>query len=399
MAFLSVATFFEGYDMLATAQILPNLRAEMHLDQAQAGQMLAVINIGTVLAYLLVREADRWGRRSVLSVTILGYAAFSFSSGLARGPVTFALLQLVARVFLIAEWAVATIYAAEEFPAETRGMVIGVIQGASSLGAIVCAGLVPKLVKLPWGWRSVFFVGAVPLLLAAVARRGIRETARFEGSASARREAPRSLTRILRSEHRPKVLWMALIWGLTYACTQNAVTLWKDFAVTERNMTDKQVALALTIASLVAMPLVFGSGKLLDVLGRRRGALLIFSVTSAGVVGAYTLHGGAALTAAMAASVFGVSAVLPVLNAFTTELFPTEIRSDGFAWANNLLGRIGYVLAPALAGYAAKYVGYGRAVSATAVLPLVAMGLIWWKLPETSGRELEETSGEATSKP
>lgn len=37
LVFLGVATFFEGYDMLALAQILPSLRAEMNLDPAARG--------------------------------------------------------------------------------------------------------------------------------------------------------------------------------------------------------------------------------------------------------------------------------------------------------------------------------------------------------------------------
>ncbi len=32
------------------------------------------------------------------------------------------------------------VYAAEEYPADRRGMVIGVIQGYSSAGSIACAG-------------------------------------------------------------------------------------------------------------------------------------------------------------------------------------------------------------------------------------------------------------------
>ncbi len=58
--FLSVATFFEGYDFLALSQILPNLRADMGLSEGGAGVMVAVINIGTILAYVLVRKADAW---------------------------------------------------------------------------------------------------------------------------------------------------------------------------------------------------------------------------------------------------------------------------------------------------------------------------------------------------
>jgi putative MFS transporter len=109
-------------------------------------------------------------------------------------------------------------------------------------------------------------------------------------------------------------------------------------------------------------------------------------------VSAYQLDGLGWLTASLTLAVFSVSAAFPGLNAFTTELFPTERRAEAFAWANNMLGRIGYVLASALVGTLAGWVGRGDAVSATAVFPLVALVLILWLLPETKGRELEETA-------
>ncbi len=392
IAFLSVATFFEGFDFFALAQILPSLRAEMGLSRAQTGVLIAVVNSGTVLAYLLVRKADQWGRRRALTVTITGYTIASLLTGLSRDVYTFAALQLLARVFLIGEWATAMIYAAEEFPAARRGMVIGVIQACSSLGAIVCAGVVPLLLATPLGWRSVFFVGAIPLTIVAIARRNLRETARFERAAETRGVARPSLLRLPRSPYRGRMLQLALIWGLTYVCTQNAVTFWKEFAVNERGMSDAQVGASLSLAALAAMPLVFFAGKLLDVVGRRLGATLIFTVTSLGVLGSYALESRAALTCGLVLGIFGSSAVLPVLNAYTAELFPTELRSDAFAWSNNLLGRIGYVLSPLAVGLAATYVGWGKAVSATAIFPMIALALILWLLPETRGKELEETS-------
>jgi putative MFS transporter len=390
--FLSVATFFEGYDFLALTQILPNLRADMGLDQADAGRLVGFINLGTVAAYLLVRGADRWGRRRVLTVTIAGYTLFTFLSGLAPNVYAFAVLQMLARIFLIGEWAISMVIAAEEFPAARRGMVIGVISAFSSLGAITCAGVVPSLLKSAYGWRTVYFVGIIPLIVLAFARRSLRETRRFEELAPATRESSRGLMYIFSTPYRTRLLHMALIWFLTYICTQNGVTFFKEFAVHERGWSDADVAAAITIAAVASMPMVFFAGRLLDWVGRRRGALLIFSVSSAGVFGCYTLNDRWALTAALVLGIFGSSAVTPVLNAFTTELFPTELRGDAFAWANNLLGRIGYVLSPAAVGYAAREVGWGPAVSATAIFPLIAVGLIFWLLPETRGKELEETA-------
>lgn len=390
--FLSVATFFEGYDFMALSQILPNLRSEMGLTEAAGGLLGSVISVGTIVAYVLVRLADRWGRRRVLALTILGYATFTFLTGLSRTAYDFALFQFIARVFLIAEWALSMVIAAEEYPAERRGFVIGLIQAFNSLGAITCAAIVPFLLRTPYGWRTVYFVGIIPLLLLAYARRGLRETARFAEYAERRGETKRSLFAILRSPYRKRVLQLALIWGLTYMCTNTAVLFWKEFAVGERGFTDAQVGYAVAIASVAALPFVFSIGKLLDVWGRRRGAVLIYSVCAVFVVLAYQLSGFWVLTACLMAAIFAAIALLALLNALTTELFPTEMRADAFAWANNLLGRIGYVIAPGIVGFTAAHIGWGNAVSFTAVSVLAALALILWLLPETSRKELEETA-------
>lgn len=390
--FLSVATFFEGYDFLALTQILPNLRAEMDLNPSEGGIMLSFINLGTVVAYLLVRRADQWGRRRVLNITIAGYTLLTFASGFAPNVVVFAILQFAARIFLIAEWATSMVYAAEEFPADRRGMVIGVIQGFSSLGAIVCAGVVPLLLKTEYGWRSVYFVGIAPLVLLAFFRRSLRESSRFEAQAKDADGKTRGMAYIWTTPYAKRVVQLAVVWALSYLCTQNAITFWKEFAVGSRGLTDAQVGMSITIAAVASMPMVFYAGKLLDQLGRRRGALVIFCLGVLGVLGCYGLHGQWPLTIALVFGIFGASAILPVLNAFTSELIPTHLRGDAFAWSNNLLGRIGYVLSPAGVGLLAEQLGFGPAVQLTVIGPIIALVLILAWFPETKSRELEETS-------
>jgi putative MFS transporter len=390
--FLSVATFFEGYDAIALTQILPNVRAEMGLTELHAGILVASVNVGTVLAFFFVRRADRWGRRRVLTITIAGYTFFTFLSGLSWDVTSLALFQCLARVFLIAEWAVAMVVAAEEFSADRRGLVIGVLQGFSSLGAVLCAGVAPLLLQTPWGWRSVYFVGVLPLVILMYARRGLRETERFAKQQEEGAAPEQPLWSLLRGPYKKRILQLALIWLCAYACAQTVINFWKEFAVAERAMTDAQVGASITIAALGSMPLVFVAGKLLDVIGRRAGAVIIFTTLSLGTFGSYTAEDPVVLTISLGLAIFGVSAVLPVLNAFNTELFPTELRGGAFALSNNLLGRIGYVLAPLAVGALAVDVGWGAAVRWTAVFPLLALGFIFLFLPETKGRELEETS-------
>ena len=82
-------------------------------------------------------------------------------------------------------------------------MVIGVLNGLSGLGAVVCAGIAAPVVASPLGWRGVYVIGTVPLLLMIIARRSLRETQRFSdrvAQAELTKEPllPGSVTQLLR---------------------------------------------------------------------------------------------------------------------------------------------------------------------------------------------------------
>jgi putative MFS transporter len=202
--------------------------------------------------------------------------------------------------------------------------------------------------------------------------------------------APRSLFRIFQTPHWRRLPLLASIWALTYLCTYVLVNNFKDYAMLERGFDDAQVSKALVVAALGSMPLVFMSGKLLDVIGRKPGAAVIFITTSVSTWVAFTGHGFWVITLGLTGCIFAASAVLPVLNSITLELFPTDVRADGYGWSNNLLGRIGYIAGPALVGAVSPELGIGYATALTAVFPLLALGLILWRVPETSGKELED---------
>jgi MFS transporter, putative metabolite:H+ symporter len=265
------------------------------------------------------------------------------------------------------------------------------VSAAGGLGSIVCAGVVPLLLKTPLGWRSVYLVGVIPLLLVMYARRGLRETERFKAAAASQpTSAP--LLDILRGPHRRQVLQLGAIWFLSYICTQNAVTFWKEFALKERHLTQGQTGMIISVAAVVSMPLVFLAGKMLDSIGRRRGAAVIYIAAIVGVLGAYTFWGVVPLLVCMTVGIFGINAVLTVLNTFMTELFPTPVRGNAAAWSNNLIGRIGYVLSPLAIGQVVDQYGWGVPLRFSTLFPLAALGLIFLWLPETRGRELEEIS-------
>jgi putative MFS transporter len=140
------------------------------------------------------------------------------------------------------------------------------------------------------------------------------------------------------------------------------------------------------------MPLIFFAGKLFDVVGRRPGGVLVYVALISGVLGSYTLHATGGLAVSMILAVFGLQSVLTLLNTYTTELFPTAYRGDAFLWSNNLIGRVGYVLSPIVAGQLAGDGGWGPVMRWSVVFPGMALVLLLWLLPETKKRELEQTS-------
>ncbi len=81
------------------------------------------------------------------------------------------------------------------------------------------------------------------------------------------------------------------------------------------------------------------------------------------------------------------------MNSYSSELFPTQYRGTAYAWANNLLGRLGYVVSPVIVGLLVSETGaYGPIVASTAIFNLVAIALVYRLLPETKSMELEESS-------
>jgi MFS transporter, putative metabolite:H+ symporter len=389
--FLSVATFFEGYDFLALSQVLPNLRRTFELSESGGGPLLTVVNLGTMLAFFLVRQADRWGRKRILTITIVGYTTLTFLSGLAPNVYVFALLQMAARVFLLAEYAVSLVIVAEESPAEKRGMFVGIIAGASALGAIVCAGITPILLNTPLGWRSVYLVSVIPLLLLAWARRSLRETRRFANTADVHEATAFPLFRLWRSPYRGRMLLVAAIWFLCYLPANNAITFFKEYAVGDLGWTDAQVGKAVVTAALVSLPLIFLTGKLLDMWGRLKGGAFIFVTGAIGIAAAYQVTHPILLTLALIMAMYAATAFLQVANMITAELFPTELRSDAFGWCNNLLGRSSYVFSPLVITAVAEKSGWGNAMAPTAVFFLFAIVLLRF-LPETAKRELEDSA-------
>jgi putative MFS transporter len=112
--------------------------------------------------------------------------------------------------------------------------------------------------------------------------------------------------------------------------------------------------------------------------------MLLFQVSSKPV----------AFVALMFAVFFGLG-MGPVLSAFATELFPTEIRGAAAAWIRNWFEISGIFFGPLLVGvlgdHSSGAIGnIGDTVTLLMVLQIPCIWIVWRYMPETRGKELEQ---------
>src|SRR5438132_12508539 len=107
LGMLLSATIFEGYDITIFHLCTPDIAHTFQMGDAAVGAMATMVRFGGILSFFVVTLADCYGRKRVLSNTVLCYALFTLLTALSTGVWSFALFQSSAQVFLAAEFGLA----------------------------------------------------------------------------------------------------------------------------------------------------------------------------------------------------------------------------------------------------------------------------------------------------
>jgi len=388
---LSTATFFEGYDFLLINLVLPLIQKDFNISISTLGVSVSIIAVGTIVAFLVVRLGDRYGRRPMLQFTIFAYTLFTACTAFSQGLASFVVFQFLARIFLVGEWGLATVMIAEEFPEKSRGMGIAVVQSMAGFGAVMAGALYPLVAHESFGWRGMYLIGLAPLILVGIMRSRLRETARYTRTKAARTEAAPSFFLPWKKPYGYYLFWVSMMWILAYVTYTANQVFWVHHVVNGRGWNEQMVSRALIIAYLLGISGFYVAGRCLDWLGRKKTAIAFFACGTVATFCAFQTTSGMAITVRLFFMTFFTGAFLPVSSSFTTEIFPTEIRANCLAWSNNLLGRIGMVAAPAIVGFiAAPMGGVGNAVTLLGLAPILAAGIVLVVLPETRWRAMTD---------
>jgi len=118
---------------------------------------------------------DRIGRKTPLMISILWYSICNFAAGFAPSFAMLAFFRIVLGIGMGAEWPAGAALAMESWPARSRGIMSGLLQGAWGLGFLL-ASLVYGLLYSTIGWRGMLWIGILPAMLCVYIRFFVKES-------------------------------------------------------------------------------------------------------------------------------------------------------------------------------------------------------------------------------
>jgi putative MFS transporter len=383
---------------------MPQIQASLNIQEHEVGPLTSVIRLGMIGAFFLAMLSDRIGRRRLLMITIIGSAIATLLTSFVQTKTQFMVLQATVRIFSYAEDMLCIVVIAEEFDARARGWAIGALSAMMAIGVGLASVIFALVNLLPFGWRAIYVIGALPLFLIAWYRRGLKETSRFEQLDSIHRQEPASPWAVFRpaflliKEYPLRMLLMAAtVAPIGFALGPQPIFMSK-YLQEVHGFTPGGIMILFLTGGLISITGSFAAGKASDLIGRR----VVFMAAAVGcAIGFATFYAATPLMLVLPAWVMATFCLLAVdalVSSFGAELFPTSHRATASAV------RVATSLFAGAAGLALEgslYTWLGSHGSAlTALLFAVPLAVIAaLSLPDAARRELEEVSPEKIEVP
>lgn len=353
-------TFMDAFELMAVASLLPFL-TKVFLPQTYPpiiGSLLTLFALSVSLifrpvgALIFGHFADRLGRLSsmvaVFVVMGLGFLLTgllpSYSTAGYLSFALFLLLRAVVGIGIGGEYSSGTPFALEWSPKGWRGFVGGSMDGVFAIGAattgsitLAVYSLVGPKAMVAYGWRYVFFIGALVVAAGLAVRLSLAETPSFtalKASGGVERSPIRSI-------FSGKDLQLTLIAFLTstgalLAYYSLAPTITLILTLPPVDLSPSAATLAYTASALSGAASCFIFGTLSQLLGRRRTAMALALATALASLPLSSLlvrASSLSLIILLASlRVFLEEGIIPIMRVWITEMFPTGHRGTGFGF-------------------------------------------------------------------
>ncbi len=393
LALLCAVQIVDGYLGTVLTQTITFAADEFGRDNTAQGLVLGGVRAGVLIALVTVAAADRRGRKSLLVMAGVGSCAFTVMGGLSNGLWMLGATQLVARGMSTALGILIVIIAVEEMPARNRAWGASVLVLSAGLGSGMAVWVLPVADVDVRGWRVVYLVAAIGVLVVLAVGRRLPESRRFEDLHASPVEGSTAADEA-RARRRRRLGLLAVSAFLLAMFAAPASGFQNDFLKDERGFSAAQISLFTLVTNTPAGIGVLLGGYLAETRGRRPiGAIgLILGVGFATLT--FFSSGPALWLLALGGVVLGGMAV-PALVVYGPELFGTHDRGR----ANGTIvtvGVVGSAIGLLIAGFLSDNMGgeIGPALALLAFGPLAVAALVLTVYPETAAMELEDLNPE-----
>jgi MFS family permease len=334
--------------------------------------------------------ADYYGRVRILTVTIIFYAIFTGLCGLAQSYEQLLAFRTITGLGLGAEWGIGAALVSEYWPAERRAKATSLVHTGWPIGYGISA-LLSILIVPAFGWRALFFVGAVPALFALWVRWALPEPLEWQNVRDARRKAKEnaatkpqfSLAILFTRQYLRTTVFACLFMGFALMAYWGAVAWIPTFLATERGLSVVRSGGYLVLLNAGAVAGILFFGWLADIKGRRLACIAgMGSAFFATIIYVFIKDPTVLL---FFGPVFGFTSTgcFGIFAAYLSELFPPEARASGTSLAYSGVARVMALLAPYLLGLLAEKMGLAAGLALNAGYYLLAVVAVVC-LPETA---------------
>jgi len=391
LATVSFAGALTAFASALYGQNANSIATTYHISNDGLGESLALTRFGALFALVAAALADRLGRRRVLLASVVAVCFANGISAVAPNVEIFTAAQLLLRAGINAAVVVGGIAVVEEAPEGARAFAVAMLGLASGAGYACSVVLLPVADFGPQAWRIAFAVSALTVLLVPVIARNLAETTRYRRLAdrSARRGR---LREVADPAYRRRFLLLAGVGFLSNVFSAPSAQLTNRYLTDERGFSSSGIAvLRATTNGVPGLIGILLAGKLTESRGRRPVAIIGLLVGTLFTMTFFVTSGWVLWIASTLAIVAAASGTLAV-GTMDAEMFPTEVRgtSNAMLLVCYVLGSsVGLLLAGSLSDTLG---GLGNAIAILGFAPIIAALFLLPRLPESSGRALDDVS-------